>query len=257
MRRALVIFLYFALVASARAQFFVPAYVAGGSCTPVITNLGASSNSTTGGSAVALTTGVKVTGGSLIAVLTGEGNNQTLSTDGSLSDSIGNTYAKISAIQNGGTTGTGWGTLWYAKNAIALPSGSTITYTKQTTASVAAITVLSITCTDPAAPLDTGVTVTASALSSTPSVASGTPVQANEIFIGAMTWQDTTAASCATDSGHGFSTPFVQSKTGAAAQAEGLCGGSKINSGTSTSVFSPSITASNRWGAWIVGFKHN
>lgn len=210
------------------------------------------SNSNVAGATLALT-GVAVPSGAAIVVFVSEGNNINY-TGGTVADDAGNTYTLVSALKNNAQASVGGGSLFYAKNASALTAGQNITYTKQG-ANATIITALYATGIDPTAPLDTSVTATATGSSSTPSVTSGTPGEAGELFVGALCWQDTVAGTYAVDSGNGWAVPMAGVKSASGTQKAAGGGGNQVNAGTGTIAFAPTTGANNRWAIWVIGLK--
>lgn len=204
-------------------------------------------NGTAGGTSTVTVTGVTVPAGALICVLVEEGLTTTL---GTISDGSSNSYVGISLKQNnnnGGTSGTG--NIYYVKNSAAL-NNATITYTKAGSGS-ACISALYATGIDTVNPLDTAVTATAAGTGTSPSVTSGTPSQAGELFISGVTWPGATGDAFTQDSGHNWVAPFTYEHT---VSFSNCAGGNQVNSGTGTITFAPTIP-SHGWAAFVVGFK--
>jgi hypothetical protein len=103
---------------------------------------------------------------------------------GSVVDTAGNTYTLISSVARNGAGANGFVRTYYAKNSTALASGNSITLTKVDGTARGAMTALYATGMNTSAPLDLAVTATGS--SAAPSVASGAPAVAGELFIGVV-----------------------------------------------------------------------
>lgn len=221
-----------------------------------VATLGTVQDATGTGATLALSTTNAVSAGALIFVLIGEGNNAVYSAGGSVTDAAGNTYTEIA---HGQINPSGdFGQIFYAKNAAALTAGQNITFTKQTSGDRAWVSALTATGIDTTAPLDTAVTTTPTTGSSTtPSITSGTPSVAGELFIGAVASQQNTQL-FTQDTGNGWGAPpdaigFTASNLGSAFACIG--GGNQVNAGTGTKTYAPTFSVGCRWAAFICGFK--
>lgn len=220
-----------------------------------VTTIGTAIDAAGSGATLAVTVpGGGVPSGALIFVGCGEGNNATYSAGGSVADTSSNTYTEIS---HSNTSTTDFGQTFYAKNATALSSGDSITFTKQTSGDRAAVSTFYATGIDTSAPLDTAVTATANGTSTTPSVTSGTPSVSGELFVGFLLEQQNTQL-FTQDTGNGWATPpdetgFTTSNLG----SDHVCigGGNQVNSGTGTKTFAPTTSFTARWAIFVCGFK--
>lgn len=173
-----------------------------------------------------------------------------------VTDSKGNTYTQVA---NGTANNVSAGnrlltSLWYAKNITALVNGNTIKFTLAQTGDAAAMSAFYATGIQTASPLDTAVTATAFGASAAPSVTSGTPGQAGELFV-AFVGGPGNSGTYTQDSGNGWATPFDDSKSGTLSTDSRVSGGNQVNSGTGTLTFAPTLGASSAWWAAIIGFK--
>jgi hypothetical protein len=97
------------------------------------TNIGTGS-SVAGVATTVITTTAAVPAGNLIVLCVEEGTGS--GSGGTVTDSAGNTWARCTS--SSGSSGFGFVAMYYAFNCIALPSGGTITYTKQNSSQQAA-----------------------------------------------------------------------------------------------------------------------
>lgn len=194
--------------------------------------------------------------GALIVVAVGEGSLATYSTGGSMADAALNTYAQIAnAALNAG--GQGFGVMFYAKNIAALLATNTIVFTKQTLNDCAVASAFYATGIDTTGPLDTAVTATASGVSSTPSVTSGTPAASGELFAACLIAQSN-SQTYSQDTTHSWAAPFDTNGydgTNLGSSIVWAAGGNQINAGTGTKIFAPTMSNLARWGAIVAGFK--
>lgn len=204
-----------------------------------VTSQGGGANNT--GTFVSMNPTSNIVGGSLIVVVVGS-NDTSLRLTG-VSDSAGNTYtlAKNSAV-SGRVAG-----IWYCLNATALTTSSTISYTKTTNNSGVGISVCSATYTGILS-LDLNTNPT-TGNSTAPSITSGTPSTAGELFIGAV------------GAGHNSGGTFTQASGWsncltfeAGAGVGSAMGGFQVNAGTGTLTYNPTISTSF-WNAFLISFK--
>lgn len=228
-----------------RAQLLWP-IVDFGCNVPTANSLGGNANAS--GATVALTS-VNVPARSLIVVGITEIQP---SSNGSVADSAGNSYTLIKQAYVNGNSGLGNIQLFYAYNVLPL-SGGSITYTKATSGDATSISALFASCiqTTPS-PLDAAVTASATASSSTPSVTSGTPGQAGELFVGFLGWNGTgTFTQDSTNAAWASTLTFENSSSASGG------GGSVVNSGTGTLKYAPTMGTSHYNAIIIAGFKHH
>lgn len=182
---------------------------------------------------------VTVPAGSLIVVGTSEITNPT---PGTISDTAGNTYV---AAQTQVVSTAYLGTIFYVKNCLALSSG-TITFTPAGTSPI--MSAFYATGVDTTSPLDLHPSVSY-ASTTTPSLASGTPAVAGELFA-ALIFQNGTRT-FTQDTTNSWATPFNQSVNG----SQQLNGGSQVNSGSSAITFAPTLSSANNGAIIIATFK--
>lgn len=213
-----------------------------------VANVGTNANSA--GATVAVTVGVSgVAAGSLIVVAVVEFD--TTSTSGTVADIQANTYTLIGAGNLNNDPAGGRGTTYYVKNATALVSGDTITYTKHTSGVVCAVSILSATGIDTSNPLDIAVTTIARGASATPSVTSGKPIGAGELFVGAVM----TGGSATFTQDGSYSIPFNEATSGSTAADRKVDGGNLINASTNAKTYAPTFEATHAFVILIMGFK--
>lgn len=213
-----------------------------------VTTLGTNSN--TSGATVAIAS-LTIPSGALIFVGSGEGGTNLVG--GTVADTPGNTYTQISFKNNNNIGSKGFGQTFYAKNAIALSSG-TITFTKETSGDRAVISGVYATGIDTAAPLDTAVTNTATGSSTAPSVASaGTASQAGNLVIGFASGNNS-VSNFTVNAGNGWSASPDQVASGTGSTDSQSIGGNQVNAGTGSNTFA--VTGPNKeWAAFIAAFS--
>lgn len=145
-----------------------------------VTNIGTATGSSGGSLAVTVPAG-GVPAGALIVVVVSEGAS---TVGGSVADTAGNTYTAVTGVFNNAASASGYGRMYYALNATALAQNNTITFTRQTSGSNAAMSAMYATGIQTASALDTAVTNTATGSSTTPSVTSGTLLSAGAFSSG-------------------------------------------------------------------------
>lgn len=207
-----------------------------------ITNIGTNSN--TSGSTVAVTVGV---GGvpANSTILVGVTDKSGTGPGGSTTDSSSNTYLNIANPALAGSYSNGFLNVFRAQNAVALSNGNTITYTKAAGASNAAITACYISGSS-FQRYDISVSSTGSGASSAPSVTSGSPYSANEMFV--AFYGDANSGSFTQDTGNGWASPPNSTTT----TAVRVAGGSQLNSGTGAKTYAPTVSAKNNWAIAIL-----
>ncbi len=220
-----------------------------------VTTIGTAIDNVGSGATLAITVpGGGVPSGALIVVAAGEGLLASYSTGGSMTDTAGNTYTQITHTN---IPVGDFAEVFYAKNVTALSSGNSITFTKQTSGDEAVLSAFYATGIDTSGPLDTAVTATATGTSSTPSVTSGTPAIAGELFVACLISQSNTQT-YTQDSGNGWAAPFDTNGfdgTNLGSNVVWVAGGNQVNSGTGTKTFAPTMSILARWAAIVVGFK--
>jgi hypothetical protein len=205
------------------------------------TSLGTAYDDGTGPGTVVLTTTAAVPAGALICVLVCVGGSET--SIGTLADSSLNSYV------NAKNASSVVAAIFYVKNATAMASGHSITYTIVTPGNAVAMSAFYVTGINTSAPLDTAVGATAFGVSSAATITSGTPAVAGELFVAMLTTG--TAVTITQDTTHGWASPPNESDVPSSLK---VAGGTQVNAGTGTKIYSPSISTSG-WSATVVGFK--
>lgn len=224
-----------------------------------ITTVSIGTNTNTSGTTIAVTVGAGgVPATSMIFCAAFEFTNST--TIGTIADTASNTYTKIGAtlLPNNTASAHGEGGIFYAYNVTALSNGNTITFTKNGGSVQAVFSCLYATGIKTVAdPLDTAVSPTiAFGSSTTPSVTSGTPGVAGELFICALAFGDTTATPTFTqDTGNGWAVPPTEASVNNGGNGNQVNGGNQVNVGTGTKACAPTYSASKPWAITIAGFK--
>jgi hypothetical protein len=225
--------------------------------TPV--SIGTTQNKTAE-SATVLTTSAAVPAGALIVVCYGVDapGSSNATGIGSVSDSASNAYEFADATSPGGTDGWPAGGIYYAKNAAALASGSTITLDWLGSSAPVAKAISAFYCTgiDTTAPLD--VIGVAAGTSTTPSVStSATTTQADALTVGIVATEGSSGDTFTQDSSPAYGTPPARVGTtgGSATSNITLSGGYFIESATGVKTYDPTLGTSRDWAAVIVTFK--
>lgn len=210
---------------------------------PVVTNIAA----TTGGPAATVSITVPAGGvpaGCAIYVLVYElGLNGVLGQVGSVADnaSTPNTYAAL--INQSDTAGSSL-QIFQAFNVNALTSGKIITYTMIDSGNPAAISAFYVTGLTTTNPKDTVTYAQVSFNSGNPSLVSGTPSQAGELFIAVAGWDNSTdiTAGYTLDTGNGWSgSPPTKVEGDFSGDFYGVGGGVLIDVGSGTKTTAPTF----------------
>lgn len=200
-----------------------------------VINIGTTSNTT--GATVAITVPAGgVPAGALIFI----GITEFTSTGpggGSVSDTH-NTYTSVQAKFNNNASAQGFGDSFYAANVTALTSSDTITYTKKVSGAQCGITACYAVGITPTNPLDTAATAVTTGLTSSPTVTSGTPSGAGELFFGLVTQNSGGVPGFVQASG--WATPPNEPT---ATNNTAVDGGNQVNAGSGTLTFNPTIGA--------------
>lgn len=213
-----------------------------------VTSLGTASDHTTSSS---VTLSITVPAGALIVV----GVSEDGSTIGTLADVNNGSYTGIfGGIKNSTVSGRGLGELFYFQNSRGLSAG-TLTYTKQNNTNDATITALYATGIATTSALDTAVTAYKQSVSqaAAASVASGTPTQTGDLFVGFLSWASAAARTFTEDTGHGWTATGGLDVNTTLLTAQ-IGGGNHIAS-TSSITFAPSLSNVAYNTAFVVGFK--
>lgn len=215
----------------------------------VVTNIGTNGNFS--GTTLALSS-VTVPAGALIVVGTGESAN-TVSGTGSLADSAGNTYARVSNYFNNAAA-NGVGVVWYCVNAKAISAG-TITLTKNVSGNDAAISAFYATG---IGAIDATITASGTGSTNSPTLTSGTPSGSNELFVGFAIYSgQTNTLTYTQDTTNGWATPptfFTENDGLNGSVAVG--GGTQVNATSLARTFHPTTGGvAGGTATFILGFK--
>lgn len=164
---------------------------------------------------------------------------------GGVIDTQSNTYAQKAIIRY--DSNVLFAAMYVCQNCAALTPGNTITFSISGGASI--MSALAIR-TSQAVSLDLNTTPT-SGKSTTPSLTSGTPSVAGEIFVGGVAYV-TASPTTALVQAVGWTTPpdFATPNSN-----QSLGGGWLKNPGTSPQTYTPTLTGSNFWGIMLMSFK--
>jgi hypothetical protein len=209
-----------------------------------VTNIGTNNNAA--GATVAVTVGAGgVPSGCIIVVQVAESANSAPA--GSVADSASNTYVAEVGANHSGATAQGFGRVFDVVGAAALVNTNTITYTKAVSGSAASISACYVTGAATTSPLDTAVTASATGNSTTPSVTSGTPTIAGELFIGFSSENNVRVYTQAS----GWASP----PTLVNAAIPFTLGGNRVNAGAGTLTYNPTLAISANWMAAVIAYK--
>lgn len=216
-----------------------------------ITNIGVATGATSVNPTVAVPAG-GVPANALIVVAVADDSLSGVVGSGTMSDTI-NTYLSTAAIGNNNAPATnGFGQMFYSAGVSALTNSNSITYTKVLLTATASISAFYATGIATSSPLDTAVTATATSAGANPSVTSGTPSVAGELFVAILSMRRGAAPAFTQDTGHGWAIPPNSELIALAA----IGGGTQVNAGTGTITFSPTITTGVTTSAvQVFGFK--
>lgn len=213
---------------------------------PVMHNAGTNSNST----GATLTTNVTMPAGALFLVTVSE-SGTVASGGSSVSDGGTNTYAQqLFATFNGNST---IGAVY--SFATGVPSigitNATITYTKNSSTNAAAMAVSYIT--GLSANGDGSTVAIAFGTNATPSITSGVPTQAGELFLAILGVKNTVAVTITQDSANGWSAPPNAATVGGLQ----FFGGNVVNSAKTAKTFAPTLSGVvTGWSLGILGYQH-
>lgn len=211
----------------------------------VVTSIG-TVNSTSGATAVVTVGAGGVPAGCIVVVAVTDNSNA--APGGSMADTGGNSYSAIHGASQNATQANGFGRLWHSLALVtALVNTNTITYTKAISGSNATLSAAYITGANPIG-VDAAVSATATGSSTTPSVTSGTPIRAGELFIG---WASngTSSVAITQDAGNGgwVSPPDSTSSR--------LIGANQTNAAATTRTYAPTYAMTSPWSAGIVSYN--
>lgn len=211
------------------------------------TTIGTNQNSS--GATIAVTVpGGGVPTGALIVVCVADAST---TFGGSVADTSGNTYAlAVQAFPNA-SSGNGQVSLFYAMNAVALSSGNSVTYTKQTSGATCSISAFSVTGIKASAALDLASSNTG--LGTATTITSGTPAEAGELFVGVSGGGFATTDVFTQDSGVAWAAP--PDRISVTALNETVAGGTFVRVSAVALTYAPSWSVSHSWANLIATFK--
>lgn len=211
-----------------------------------VTNIGTNTGSTI--ATVAITVGAGgVPLGSRVIVCVADSSVSALG--GSVADTGGNTYTRLTGADNNNVTTNGFGAIFSAPVTTALVNTNTITYTLALTAA-AAVTAFYI----QSLGVDAAITTVTTGSSTAPSVTGGTPAGSGEFWVGAVSdtgpgtetfTQDATNAA--------WTTPPI--RVGIATTGPTIAGGAITSNLRTALTYAPTLGTTHPWAAMIVGFK--
>ena len=190
-----------------------------------------------------------VPSGALIVVMMSSGATSGAPT---CTDTAGNSYTLVNQTSRNNLASYGYGAMLYAKNAVALSSGNTITIT-QASGSIACEAVYA-TGVDTTAPLDTSVTAAAFGNSTAQTVTSGAASVSGDLFV-AFTAATGRSTAFTNDTTNGWTAPFGRVSSGGTSGDSSLYSGYQVNAGSGAKTYAPTVTGSSTWAAIVAGFK--
>lgn len=219
-----------------------------------VTNIGTANSTTAGGATATITVpGGGVPAGALIGLVATE-TASTTAAGGTVTDTGLNTYTAQTPISLNGVTTNGFSQFFWVNNATTLISTNTIVYAKQTALGRATISAFYVTGLATSSVLDSAVTASATGTGTSPSVTSGTPSVAGDLFVAIAGWSAVLSRTYTQDTGHGWAAP--PTAVNPSGTVAGLGGGNQVNAGTGTIQFTPTINAGGtNYAVQIFGFK--
>lgn len=214
-----------------------------------VTNIG--SAGATSGSNATITVGAGgVPGASLLCA--GTSNRVNNAGYGTIADTPGNAYTQVTGDALAASQANGRGQLTYKENCTALTSGNTITYTPPANGAncISAFYATGVATTGS---LDTAVTAKATGTSTSPTVTSGTPTVAGELFVGLLCGFGNSGTF--TQATPTWATPFNEGTSGTASGNARVNGANQVNSAKSTLTYNPGTSVSTQYVDIIAGFK--
>ena len=212
-----------------------------------ITFTGIGANANTSGSTLTITTAWSA--GVTLCVVVTEQSGGTLTGSGTVTDSNGRTYVKrIAQLYN---SSKACAYVFTCDNASAGTS-VTVTYNKVGTSKCA----MSIVRVDGAAAASDDKWAVATGSSTSPSVTSPAPSQANEGFVGFISWiGNGNTDTFSQDTSLAWSDPPTPFHTTSGTNDAIVNGGSVVNTGSGALTYAPTISTSRPWAAAIICFK--
>lgn len=212
-----------------------------------VTSLG--SAQTAAGSTITLTVTAVAAIGDYVVVVVSDQQSSNLTAQ-TLVDSSGNTWTLLAARWQNNTSASGNAFFLYGSQlTTALTSGtSTIVFTPEASGVGGRFNISGTKVTGVAStPLDSAVTAIFTGSGNAPSLVSGTPAEANEVFIAAINY----GPSAFTQDSNWASPPVKSESNGGC----NIAGGNLSNAGTGTETFAPSLSGSVSWAGAIIGLK--
>lgn len=206
-----------------------------------VTHIGTSSNST-------IAIGVDIPASALIVVGVYDSNNAA-SNVGTLSDTVNGAHTLGPNANNNGATANGAAKIFYFWNSAAIGSGTGASINYSVGAGTRRMSAFYATGIQTSA--DPGeASATATGASAAPSVTSGSPTAAGELFVGlvgntgnfAFTQDAALAWATPPNGSYGISGP-------------GIRGGSVVNAGGTALTYAPTLGGSTNWAALVLAFK--
>src|SRR5512143_501451 len=218
-----------------------------------VTNIGTATGTAGATLTITLGAGVSVPTGSVVVVGVSEFSTTSTAAGTVTLNVVGSSVftERVSRAHNNVIT-NGVGGVFDVWNSAAISSGSIITYTRNVSASDAAITAFYVTGIQSSAdPYDANVGNSNFGNSTAPTVTSGSPTNSGELFVGLVTKNSTISTYTQATSTAWTNTPapVTATRTGAA-----IAGGYVIHTSTGTLAFSPTINTGT-WAAFVVGYK--
>lgn len=200
------------------------------------------------GATLVLTLGVSVPPGALIIVAVCD--RSTGAGAGTLADSKSNSWQSVQQNMNGVPNGDGY--CFFAYNCIGMSAGDTITFTKLVSGDRAALSAFYVTGADITNPLDISTTAAVVGGGSQPTITSGVPFVANELFVGLLF--DRGNGGTFTQ-GAGFATPPIQSTSGGTGPDGRTDGGTAIQTTPLAMTYAPTVGTVTAGAIMLLSFR--
>jgi hypothetical protein len=207
-----------------------------------------SKNSTVSGGTTSINPVSNIPAGSLIVVQVNEATSQGGS-PGTLSDSAGNVYVLANHKSPNNVATNGCASVWYVLSCKALTALQTITYSKHSNGVAAVICAMSATYIGTLS-LDQNVTPT-SGSGTSPSIISGVPANAGELWFGLLGIDNRVATDTFTQPTGWTVGPDSISSSGS---TTGQGGGYIVSTDSAAKVYNP-IISSRAWAAFLISFQ--
>lgn len=211
-----------------------------------VVDLGQTSNTSQASLTLTLTTGIP-SGALVTAMVTSKSSTST----NSVGDSGSNTYTQAAQAYNNNNVNQGQTSVFYSYNATAISSGGTITVTKASSKDCTLSAFYATGVMSTADPIDSSVTNSTFALSSAPTITSGSAGSTGELFVCAL-GRNSTVSATIIDSGHNWVAPFTTSQVAASL---GACGGNQVNTSSGTLTWASTAASVTSVSLCILAFK--